>query len=325
MYKKVAGVALSLVFMPVIANAGLIPQVNEGLDVQAEVVTPSLERRYPADQVDSVVYPAQLITKGQKELHDSHFLPSAGGTPVEGVIEEKSENSDVEEEYDFDEYAEDLPEIEVTEADVEDVNAKIDPLETVNRAIYNFNDTVDGLLLRPLAQGYRDIVPQWGRDRIGGVLENLRSPVYVLNSLLQGEGEKAAAGFWRFFVNTTIGLGGMYDSATELGMPKIEEDFGQTLAEHGVGTGPYLMLPLLGPTTARDATGLVFDSVTNPFNYAASGLVVGKTVTETVHRREGLIDTLDNVKEDSFDPYATIRSGYLQRRSSQVEHGSDGK
>jgi phospholipid-binding lipoprotein MlaA len=131
-----------------------------------------------------------------------------------------------------------------------------DPLEGLNRGIFEFNRVVDGVLIKPAAQIYRGVLPQQAQDSVRSFLRNLRSPVILANDVLQGDMDRAGSTIGRFLVNTTLGIGGLFDVASELGMPFHDEDFGQTLAVWGVGEGPYLVLPLLGPSNPRDAVGL---------------------------------------------------------------------
>lgn len=201
-----------------------------------------------------------------------------------------------------------------------------DPLEPVNRVFYKFNTTLDHLLLRPATTVYRGVVPEVGRRGIHRFLDNLASPVTFANSLLQGEVDNAVVTFWRFVLNTTLGFGGVYDFAAEAGLPKRrDEDFGQTLAVWGLESGPYLMLPLLGPSTLRDGPARAVDWVMNPFNHALSdGELVARTVGETIDFRNESYDIIDNIYETSLDPYASFRSLYLQRRKAEVEnYGSE--
>ena len=142
-----------------------------------------------------------------------------------------------------------------------------DPIEPVNRAIFSFNMFVDTWLLEPVARGYRFVTPEPARRSVANFLANLRSPVIFANDALQGERERAGITLGRFMINTTLGVAGLFDPASALGYHRHDEDFGQTLGVWGVPSGPYLMLPLLGPSNGRDTAGRVGDYFINPLNH----------------------------------------------------------
>ncbi|MCQ4162070.1 MlaA family lipoprotein [Roseomonas sp. GC11] len=203
-----------------------------------------------------------------------------------------------------------------------------DPLEPFNRTMYAVHDGIDTVLLRPAAQVYRFIIPQPVRGGIRNVLANLRSPVILLNDGLQGETQRFGTTLGRFLLNTTLGVGGIFDVAKDFGLPAHGEDFGQTLAVWGVGEGPYLFLPVLGPSNPRDLAGFGVDIAANPTTWViANGndtvqtLGYVQTGLTVLDAREGLIETLDSVKETSLDPYATLRSAYRQRRQNDIRNG----
>lgn len=197
-----------------------------------------------------------------------------------------------------------------------------DPLEPVNRVIYGLNELVDVMLLGPVAEAYGEL-PSPVRTGVRNVLDNLRAPVTFVNDLLQGERERAGTTFARFFINSTLGLFGLFDVASELGHPLHKEDFGQTLAVWGFGEGPFLMLPLLGPSTLRDAAGLAVDQLAfDPFAHASSGDVgIARGVGEAVDTRHRLDAVIRDVRRNSLDPYATVRAAYLQRRGVEIRNG----
>ena len=143
-----------------------------------------------------------------------------------------------------------------------------DPLEPINRGIFAFNRAIDEMFLKPAARLYIAIVPEGGRVAVTNVVNNLKSPVILVNDLLQGDLDRAQTTIARFTVNTILGFGGIADVATDLGAPRHSEDFGQTAATYGVGSGPYLMLPFLGPSNVRDALGKVVDRFLDPLEYA---------------------------------------------------------
>jgi phospholipid-binding lipoprotein MlaA len=198
-----------------------------------------------------------------------------------------------------------------------------DPFEPVNRVVYQINDGVDTVLLRPLAQGYRAILPQFVRNSISNFFSNINDILNVLNNLLQGKPIEALNDFGRVAMNSTLGLGGLLDIASEAGMEKHNEDFGQTLGRWGIGSGPYLVLPLLGPSTVRDAVGRFVDSKTDPLGYMHDvrwrNSLWG---TRFVNSRAELLDTSRLLETASLDPYEFLRDAYLQRRRNLIYDGS---
>ncbi len=196
-----------------------------------------------------------------------------------------------------------------------------DPLEPVNRVVFALNELLDVMLVGPVAEAYGEL-PAPLRTGVGNVLENLRAPVTFVNDLLQGESDRAGTTFARFFVNSTLGLFGLFDIAAELGHPRHQEDFGQTLAVWGVGDGPFLVLPLLGPSTLRDLAGLVVDrGVFDPWTALASGeLRAARVAGEAVDTRHRLDPLIRDVRRNSLDPYATLRSAYRQRRAAEIRN-----
>ncbi len=201
-----------------------------------------------------------------------------------------------------------------------------DPIEPLNRAIFDVNDFLDRLLIRPLAELYRVTVPPPLRDRVAAILKNMAEPVIFANNLLQGEFGSAKTTLGRFLVNTTAGGAGMFEVASDLGLPRQSGDFGQTLYVWGLGEGPYLVLPLFGPSNIRDTVGLVVDSFASPWKYVVA---YGDTVIEDsfaaadmsasgLTRREANIEGLDALRQGSLDFYAQMRSVYRQYRAKQL-------
>lgn len=201
-----------------------------------------------------------------------------------------------------------------------------DPLEPLNRGIFEVNYFLDAMLLKPAAQSYRDVVPEFGREGVRSFLNNLRSPIVLANDLLQGETDRAGVTIGRFLVNTTIGLGGIFDAATGLGLVHHSEDFGQTLAVWGMGEGFYLMLPIFGPSNPRDAVGLVTEYVVDPINIYARQydhplLSPVRSGAHAIDGRSRNIDILDELETTSVDFYAAVRSLYRQRRIDEIGNG----
>lgn len=216
----------------------------------------------------------------------------------------------------------------VTLAQVSEEEAVNDPLETMNRAIFDFNEGFQDVLLRPIAKFYNNSVNVTVRQGISNFLDNLSSPVIFANDLLQGEFERALTTFGRAFINTTLGIFGLADVASELGIEQHDEDFGQTLAVYGMGEGFYLVLPIFGPSSPRDAIGkLVIDSYLDPLglwldNTDRENIEYTLTGAEGLDEYAGIVDELNQVKKTSVDYYAAVRSLYRQKRKSEIRNGS---
>lgn len=202
-----------------------------------------------------------------------------------------------------------------------------DPLEPVNRYIFAANLALDTTVIEPVATIYRNIVPDIARDSVRNFLRNLESPVLLTNDVLQGDIDAAAVTTKRFFINTTVGILGLFDRAADMGLARRDEDFGQTMGTYGVGPGVYLVLPILGPSSLRDAAGNFVDYYFDPLNYYADNADRG-TITflrsgiRGLDTRARVIETLDEIERTSIDFYATIRSLYHQRRRSEIRNGS---
>ncbi len=203
-----------------------------------------------------------------------------------------------------------------------DIDVVNDPLEAFNRLIFEINLFLDGILIKPLALLYRDLIPPEVRTGVHNALSNLRAPVTLANDLMQGEGERAGNTIQRFVINSTVGLGGVLDVATDFGIPGHREDFGQTLATWGSGEGPYLVLPVLGPSNPRDVLGLIVDGFTDPLTYVApTEALIARTSIRGIDEREAVIEPLDEIQKTSLDFYATLRSLYRQRRDDEIRNG----
>jgi len=214
----------------------------------------------------------------------------------------------------------------VARAEFEKTN---DPFEPMNREILDFNLFVDRILFKPLAQTYRTVVPQYPRDRMRNFLDNLNEPVIFVNDTLQGEFSRAHTTFARFLFNTTFGLGGLWDQASKIGLEKQTGDFGQTLYSWGVPDGPYLVLPILGPSNPRDAIGIAVDSYIDPFKYVAlnngshnAGLY--RWIATGVDERSRNIESFDEIQRNALDFYAQLRSLWRQHRAAELRHGEPG-
>lgn len=202
-----------------------------------------------------------------------------------------------------------------------DVN---DPLEPMNRFFFEFNQIMDGLLLEPAARIYRGVTPQLLRDAVSNFLDNLNTPVVLANDILQGEPYRAEKTLGRFMLNTIMGVGGLIDVGGMLGMPeRHSEDFGQTLAVYGVGEGPYLVLPLLGPSNPRDTLGFVVDFAFDPMTYVAPrDIALARFGTELLAFREQNIEAFDELKRSSIDLYAATRTLARQLRATEIRNGA---
>ena len=196
-----------------------------------------------------------------------------------------------------------------------DINTN-DPFEPANRVVFGFNRGLDRALIKPVAEAYTAVLPEPVRDGIHNVLSNLFLPITFANDLLQGELNRGSETLGRFAINSTIGIGGLLDVANGWGIHPHTEDFGQTLAVWGVGDGPYLVLPVLGPSGARDATGDVADIFLQPFPYVAE-----TGAADGIDLRSRNLDLLDQIDRDSLDPYATLRSIYRQSRDDEIRNG----
>ncbi|MBI3675358.1 MAG: VacJ family lipoprotein [Proteobacteria bacterium] len=205
------------------------------------------------------------------------------------------------------------------------VDSQNDPYETSNRQVFEFNQKLDEHVARPVAVFYSRAVPRPLRSGIHNVLANLALPLTFVNDVLQGEAKRAAQTFGRFTLNSTVGIGGLFDPATRAGIPVHTEDFGQTLAVYGADEGPYLMLPLIGPDNPRDLVGQVADIFLDPFTYVSYRSDVywngGRAALDVVDSRASNIKTIDAMESTSIDYYATVRSLYRQNRNQEIRNG----
>lgn len=197
-----------------------------------------------------------------------------------------------------------------------------DPFEPINRVSHAINDGLDRALIRPTAKVYRAATPQFFQTSVSNVFSNAKYPVTLINNALQGKFDAVANDTGRFLLNTTVGLGGLFDPATAAGLERNDEDFGQTFGVWGIGTGPYFVIPLFGPTTLRDGIG----SLADDFGELRSYLEDDSTrwslwAFDKFETRVRLLDA-DAVLDRSGDPYAFVRSAYLQRREYQVRDGN---
>jgi len=207
---------------------------------------------------------------------------------------------------------------------VADYNEAHDPAEPTNRVIYAFNDGLDTVILRPAAQAYRFLVPEPVRGGVHNMLSNLGTPVQLSNDILEGKPRRAGDTTMRFLINSTVGVLGIFDVAKGWGYPDHDADFGMTLALWGLPEGPFLFLPVFGPSTPRDAVGLGVNAAMDPFTWVGQGAAVkaldwSRFALNGLDQRERHLEDVDNVKKTALDPYATFRSLYRQHRASQIE------
>ena len=207
---------------------------------------------------------------------------------------------------------------------VAEYNETNDPLEPANRVGYAINNGLDTVILRPLAVAYRYAIPQTVRTHTHNVLANLTSPVLLANDMLQGKPRRAGDTLMRALINSTVGVAGIFDVAQDWGYPGHDTDFGVTLALWGLPEGPFLFLPVLGPSNPRDASGFGVDIALDPLTWVGRGNVVTaldltRFGLSAVDARAAVLDDVDKIKASALDPYATFRSLYRQHRESQIE------
>jgi len=198
-----------------------------------------------------------------------------------------------------------------------------DPLESFNRGVFGFNDAVDRAVVKPVATAYRDVAPQWVRTGVGNFFGNLTDVWSVFNNALQMRGQDMGDSLGRVMINTTIGLGGLVDVASDLNIERHTSDFGLTLGRWGVAPGPYIVLPILGPYTLREVAALPLDQQGNLVNHIADeGTRTGLTVLNVVDLRAQYLRAGDVVEGAALDKYSFTRDSYLQRQRNRVYDGN---
>lgn len=200
-----------------------------------------------------------------------------------------------------------------------------DPYEAQNRKIFAFNETFDRNVMLPIATFYVKAVPEPARDGLHNFLVNLDVPVTFANDVMQRDPDRAANSIGRFVINSTFGIGGLIDVAAKLGVPEHDSDFGETLAAYGVGEGPYLVLPMLGPSNPRDAIGYGADIALDPSTWitwrSSEYFLIGRGMFKILDERANNIETINDIERSSVDLYATFRSLYRQHRQAEINHG----
>ncbi len=248
-----------------------------------------------------------------------HTLLLAQTEPVSDDVPDQDEQ-DEDDEYDDDEYDDD--EYDDDEYEDDDVELISDPLIQGNTDFYNFNDTMYFWVLKPVARGYGFIIPEELRIAVRNVFYNIRFPVRFINCLLQGKGKKAQYEFGRFFINTTAGFLGIANvaAAETINIQPSKEDMGQTFAVWGIGQGPYLMVPFLGPYSLRHGIGAVGDTFLDPIWWLFDDLYVSLAIRagETVNDTSLRIGEYEALKAAALDPYVMIRNAYVQNRNKLI-------
>lgn len=204
--------------------------------------------------------------------------------------------------------------------------AVFDPLQGYNRIMTGFNDKFYLYVLNPVTDGYKFVTPQEFRDRMRDFFTNLMFPVRLTNNLLQGKFENAVEETGRFFVNTTLGVGGLFDAASAQGFARHDEDFGQTLGHYGVGSGFHIVLPIMGPSNARDLGGKVFDYFLSPLDYNSKVYTISNSYEETLYLNVGktindysyIVDSYELLKDNAIDLYPFMRDMYESRRDKMI-------
>jgi phospholipid-binding lipoprotein MlaA len=203
-----------------------------------------------------------------------------------------------------------------------------DPLEPMNRQILKFNRGFEAVVLTPIAKTYRAVLPAPARKGVYNILHNLKSPVIFGNDVMQGEGKRAGNTLLRFLVNSTLGIGGLIDVATRMGIESHDEDFGQTLAVHGAGEGFYLVLPIFGPSNPRDGIGVAVDILIDPIFWILRSENLNyvnyiRTAVDGVDIYARNLDEIEDFKRTSLDYYSALRSTYRQNRRSEILNGAE--
>ena len=209
----------------------------------------------------------------------------------------------------------------VPESSSDSDQVNVDPWEPANRAVFVVNHGLDSTILKPIAKGYKKVLPNFLRIGVSNFFSNLRTPLSVVNNILQGKGAAALSDTGRLLLNTTVGIGGLMDPATSAGLEKRNEDFGQTLAVWGVPDGPFVMVPLLGPRTLRDAFAIPLNLFAHPLYHYDNAPVRDKLWGLGAIQVRARLLAADDMINNSYDPYITIREAYLQNRRYLIYDG----
>ena len=215
------------------------------------------------------------------------------------------------------------PQSTTSDATEYEASLQKDPFEPLNRSVLKFNHVVDGMVLKPLSTVYHTLLPSPARVGISNTLNNLKTPVIALNMCLQGEGRKASRTLGRFLVNSTLGIGGLFDIASRMGLRSETTDFDQTMAKGGIPSGPYLVLPVLGPSTPRALAGHIMEVIIDPFNRIMihtdhRNYIYDRAGIQIIATREQSQNLIDVLESDSY-MYETMRNLYMQKLKANVD------
>ncbi|MEK6745828.1 MAG: VacJ family lipoprotein [Pseudomonadota bacterium] len=194
-----------------------------------------------------------------------------------------------------------------------------DPIEPLNRGIFQFNYAVDTVLLKPVAQGYDAVMPKRGQTMVSNFVSNIKEPVTFANSVLQTDANNSFTTLWRFLFNSTFGIAGLFDVASELGLKNRETGLGDTFAIYGADAGPYLMIPVFGPSSVRDGIGRAGDVFLDPISYTNNPVFYSVVAVKTIEARHRNMKLLNDIY-NSIDPYSTMRSIYTQFRAKAIKN-----
>ncbi len=201
----------------------------------------------------------------------------------------------------------------------ENSEVSYDPIEPVNRGIFQFNYAVDSVIIKPISQGYGAVMPKRGKVMVSNFVSNIKEPVTFANSILQADANNSFCTLWRFLINSTVGVGGLFDAASEIGLKNRETGLGDTFAIYGADTGPYLMIPIFGPSSVRDGLGRLGDVFMDPISYTNNPIFYSVIAVKTIEARERNMKLLNDIY-NSIDPYTTMRSVYTQYRAKAVKN-----
>lgn len=313
----IAGIGAGLLLMTAQTYAADAPR---HLTIEDGAESATQETNSPQPNTNTVSVPAAPAALQNPELPNSVAFEPPASVHSTSVVPSVSETTQ--------ELPADTTDTEVTTTETTDnVDADLaaDPSEDLNRKIFAINEAVDKAVIKPVAKGYKKIVPTGIRRCVSNMFDNLSTPYTAVNNVLQGKVKSAGQDIGRVLVNSVLGLGGCFDVATKFGIPKHDEDFGQTLAVWGVGSGRFVMLPGFGPSTVRDALAKPVDILANPIGYITNiRLRNSLTGSKFVDTRANLLEVTDRLDESALDKYSMVRDAWLQRRSAQIrdEDGS---
>ena len=308
-YFSTTGIGLGLLLISAHAHAANTPRhlfmEDEGAPIELTVEAPQTAA-VPVPITPIITPPETVTTFPAKDIHtptqDETVVPDAATSTQDESTETTADSID--------------------NAD-DDLSA--DPSENINRKIFAMNEGLDKIAIKPVAKGYKKIVPAGIRRCVSNMFDNLSTPYTAVNNILQGKVKSAGQDMGRVIVNSVLGIGGCFDVATKFGIPKHEEDFGQTLGVWGVPSGRFVMLPALGPSTMRDALAKPVDMLANPIGYITNiRLRNSLTGSKLVDTRANLLEVTDRLDESALDKYTMVRDAWAQRRAAQVrdEDGS---